>query len=177
MLYSGRPVFPGQMEVAEVHSGFHLTVKCAHHVCAIPWQAGDPRWQKLKPQLAEVYVDLSELVRFLDMNCEGLRKILKKHDKETSEQLLPVYMPRIKESLNDKNRPQVVRAVRELTDTYGVTFYSGQRCTRSLHQGSAFQEESFAMVSVILLHHAFMCFFLRQQKSVRHRTHCCLLTC
>ncbi len=121
------------MEGAKVYSGFQLTIICMHHILAILRQAGDPRWQKLKPQLAEVYVDLSELVRFLDMNCEGLRKILKKHDKETSEQLLPVYMPRIKESLNDKNRPQVVRAVRELTDTYGVTFYSGQPCNCSLN--------------------------------------------
>ena len=71
-------------------------------------------------------MDLSELVRFLDMNSEGLRKILKKHDKETSEQLLPILMPRIKESLIEKNRPQVVKAVRDLTDTYGSVFLHGK---------------------------------------------------
>ncbi|KAK9834084.1 hypothetical protein WJX84_004625 [Apatococcus fuscideae] len=103
-------------------------------------EAGDAQWQKLRPQMAELYVDLSELVRFLDMNSEGLRKILKKHDKETSEQLLPVFMPRIKESLGDKNKSPVVKAVRNLTDTYAVTFFHGDGQAASSELGAQLRD-------------------------------------
>jgi phosphate transporter len=68
--------------------------------------------------LTDLYVNLTDLVAFLDMNRTGFRKIMKKHDKVTSSALLTLYMPRVNEKLSEARQDEV-ESVRPHIHTIG----------------------------------------------------------
>lgn len=63
--------------------------------------------ERLDTRLTVLYVNLTDLGAFLDMNRTGFRKILKKHDKVTTTALLVLYMPKVDGKLSEARKDEV----------------------------------------------------------------------
>ena len=75
-----------------------------------------------------LYVYLDGLARFIELNCEGFRKALKKHDKVLAGLGQPLlkdnYMPIVALKCCQKNRPLVeVSILQEKMFIWGVCYF------------------------------------------------------
>ena len=74
--------------------------------------AREARGRARRPALHELFVHLNGLLEFIDINRDGFRKALKKHDKVLGglphhSRLQPEYLPKVDEKFADKNRPHL----------------------------------------------------------------------
>jgi tryptophan synthase/phosphate transporter len=83
----------------------------------------------LKQTVADVYVQLTELINYLAMNRTGFRKILKKHDKAVSRYgIQQAYMHVVDSRLQaDARAPQLEAAAAEAAALYSVIACKGSR--------------------------------------------------
>ncbi|KAE8218048.1 hypothetical protein CF319_g7997 [Tilletia indica] len=81
-----------------------------------------------KKRINDLFVDISELKQYVELNRTGLKKILKKYDKITKSNLKDRYLSEVvaeKYPFSDKARSQLDEASTTLTDLYANVVTSG----------------------------------------------------
>lgn len=82
--------------------------------------------ERLRLKLSDLYVQLTGLIDFLDLNSNGFRKILKKHDKVTSQNLRASYWPVVESKLQPANmRPKLDNLLKTLVNLGAVVCFKG----------------------------------------------------
>lgn len=69
--------------------------------------------ERLSGQLIEVYIQLDNLIKFVELNHDGFRKILKKHDKMTSTELMGKLMPTVSNMLAKEQHKRALETLKE----------------------------------------------------------------
>jgi anion transporter len=87
--------------------------------------------EALRQSLADVYVQLTELINYLAMNRTGFRKILKKHDKAVGRfEIQRPYMAVVDSRLQaDARSPQLEAAAAEAAALYSIVACGGSKGT------------------------------------------------
>lgn len=81
--------------------------------------------EMLKARIPELYVMLVGLREFLNINREGFRKILKKHDKLAQLNMKDQYMRLVEQRLPLQQKVQLDNVITSLLDTHSILVFSG----------------------------------------------------
>jgi hypothetical protein len=92
------------------------------------WQRSDNDLQRetLKQKMQDLFVQLNGLFEYLELNYAGFRKIVKKHDKLTSNNLKEVYQPILNAKLPMSAKPQLRDMIKSLEAEYSIVCRDGE---------------------------------------------------
>ncbi|KAL0044951.1 hypothetical protein WJX82_003051 [Trebouxia sp. C0006] len=82
--------------------------------------------ERLSGALTDVYIQLDNLSKFVELNYDGFRKILKKHDKMTNTELSGRLMPTVSDMLAKEQRKGALEGVKNsVVHEYALIAHSG----------------------------------------------------
>uniref|UniRef100_A0A7S0WPN7 SPX domain-containing protein n=1 Tax=Chlamydomonas leiostraca TaxID=1034604 RepID=A0A7S0WPN7_9CHLO len=85
---------------------------------------------KLRQRFTDIFTTLNDLVEYLELNREGFRKVIKKHDKLCTSSLKDSYWPLVEAKYPSKKKEELQRHLERLVDLYSV-LYSGGDSSRA----------------------------------------------
>lgn len=82
--------------------------------------------ERLSAALTDVYINLDNLSKFVELNYDGFRKILKKHDKMTNNELSSKLMPTVSDTLQKEQRKGALEGLKNsVVHEYAILAHSG----------------------------------------------------